>query len=356
MTQVDDWKGLRDWALGEAFDTDEGYDPLTIDEHHITYKLEPALEAVEAIEATLGGFDLYELEAKTKFTALEDAFGTVDILARAGDTCAVLDYKFGDGIQVQCKGNDQLMFYAAAAMLDPKFKDFTEGVDKFFLAIIQPLQTHDDVDEYYTTWTVSRAQIEQWVEFVVRIMKDVESPDAPLKTGPHCRWCKAKHCCPEYTRKPAEMQATTPIGVMSPTEIGHWLKVADDAETWVKSIRAKAHKELERGVQIPGFKLVKKRATRRYIDEDAAEEALVDVLGDGAHKKSLLSPAQVEKALGKPRYREVVDSLVHKVSSGTTMAPDSDPREDVSGAMNQLGDSLRLALNAEAKPKGKRKK
>ena len=85
--------------------------------------------------------------------------------------------------------------------------------------------------------------------------------------------------------------------------------------------------ELEAGRPVPGWKLVPKRATRRWRDEDAAP-ARLQALGlpeDELIARKLKSPAQVEKLLGSRRKREIADLVVAE-SGGTTLAPARDPR------------------------------
>ena len=60
---------------------------------------------------------------------------------------------------------------------------------------------------------------------------------------------------------------------------------------------------------------------------------------DALTKKELISPAQAEKLL-KPLKQKLPDDMVTSVSSGTTLAPESDPRPEVM----LLGQQLKAAL------------
>lgn len=331
---TDNWgpESIRDFAADHPVVEDVDITPELI-----TYKLEPALEALEEIEKQVGGFEFYELEVEAKFATVEGAFGTVDVLAKGKDgRCAVIDYKFGDGVTVTAEGNDQLLFYATAALLDPDLDDFTDGVDEFVLSIIQPREHYEEV---VTQTTVSRAELERFAVFVAERVKLAQDPKAPLKAGPHCRWCKAKPMCPALQQTSTDIVAVKPRE-LSTADLGYWLGVADRAEEWVRAVRAYAHEELERGVQVPGYKLVRKRATRRYKDEVVAEKKLRGLLGEPFAEPKLLSPAQAEKAMGKKKFAEAMGDQVEAVSSGNTMAPDTDKRPDVSSTISQLGDSI----------------
>ena len=81
-------------------------------------KLVPAVQALNAIDPN------QELEYAVEQTVsfgdlLPGVFGSCDIIGRLGDRAVILDWKFGDGVAVEAEENQQLMFYAAAAMRTP---------------------------------------------------------------------------------------------------------------------------------------------------------------------------------------------------------------------------------------------
>jgi len=126
----------------------------------------------------------------------------------------------------------------------------------------------------------------------------------------------------------------TPDVQLSDAELASILDRLDVIEPWIASVRKLAHERLEAGQAVPGWKLVPKRALRRWADEDHTQ-VLHELTADGIDagdvtEIKLLSPAQVEKALGKKLYEAVVAPHVTKISSGTTLAPDGDPRQRVS--------------------------
>jgi hypothetical protein len=87
---------------------------------------------------------------------------------------------------------------------------------------------------------------------------------------------------------------------------------------------------------------VPKRATRQWVDEAKAEQALMAAgLGaDDIFKKELLSPAQAEKVAKKAKVDFPADQVV-AVSSGNTIAPENDPRS----AVVLIGQQLTAALS-----------
>jgi hypothetical protein len=124
--------------------------------------------------------------------------------------------------------------------------------------------------------------------------------------------------------------------------LGAYLANADMLEDWIKDLRALAHQILDSGASVPGYKLVAKRGTRQWTKENEVVHWL-DGKGlepNEIYSKELLSPAQMEKVL-KKRKLTLPDDLVVSVSTGTTLAAESDPRP----AVLQLSSHLRGAIS-----------
>jgi hypothetical protein len=165
-----------------------------------------------------------------------------------------------------------------------------------------------------------------------------QEPDAPLAVGDHCTFCKALPTCPAQRQKAIEIAQTEFDVVETPSfpapelltdeQLSKILAAGPGLSEWLRSINQFVLNKLDRGEPVPGWKLVPKRASRKWKVDD---EALLDelcILGldfEGCHTRKILSPAQAEKAL-KAIKQKLPDTLVEKVSSGFNLAPDSDPR------------------------------
>jgi hypothetical protein len=95
-------------------------------------------------------------------------------------------------------------------------------------------------------------------------------------------------------------------------------------EAWFKSIREHVRELTEAGEET-GYKLVPKRAMRRWRDTDEVEAFLQNQIGEEAFARKLRSPAQAEKAL-KAIGMKLPEQLWVKISSGSNLVPESDPR------------------------------
>jgi hypothetical protein len=131
------------------------------------------------------------------------------------------------------------------------------------------------------------------------------------------------------------------IQAMDAAQLGEALSRADMLEGWISDLRGLALQVLETGGSVPGYKLVAKRATRKWVDEGTAKAALLKHLPESEVMEStVVSPAQAEKKLKKLKLG-LPDGTVISVSSGSTMAVESDPRP----AVLLIGQQLSAALS-----------
>jgi len=265
--------------------------------------------------------------------ALEGVFGSTDLIGRIGDRAVILDWKFGDGVMVEAEENPQGLFYAAAAMKTSSLQWAFDGAREVEIIIVQP--------PHIRRWVTTFARVREFERELVNAVKVAVEPDAPLALGDHCRWCTAKPICPQMTGA-IDRVAHTALKDVDSAVLGQALSLADRLESFIADARALAQARLEKGMAVPGYKLVPKRAVRQWFDEAKAEQALMAAgLGaDDIYKKELLSPAQAEKVAKKLGVTFPTDQVV-AVSSGNTIAPESDPRP----AALVISEQLRAALN-----------
>lgn len=274
---------------------------------------------------------VYEVEQRVGFgDILPGVFGSTDLIGRIGSRAIVLDWKFGDGVAVDAVENPQLMFYAAAAMRTEGSKWAFEDADEIECIIIQPPSIR--------RWVTTPKRIAEFEQQLVAAVKTALKPDAPLMHGDHCRWCAAKPICPRMTGA-VDRALKASLESLPAETIGKYLQNAELLEQWIADLRALAHRMLDNGQPVPGYKLVAKRATRQWVDEDKAAKALADLKVEPFEKK-IITPAAAEKLLKKSKLA-LPDDLVVAVSSGSTMAPESDPRP----AVLQIGQQLTAALS-----------
>ena len=292
-------------------------------------KLLPALAALDAVDPKAEME--YAVESVVGFgDFLPDVFGSVDLIGRLGRRAIVLDWKFGDGVPVEAKENAQLLFYAAAAIRTPATAWVFEDVDEVELIIVQPPSVK--------RWTTTVERVKQFEDELARAVKVALKPNAPLAAGDHCKWCAAKPVCPLMTGA-IDRIVKAKIEALPVEQIAHYLDQIPMVEGFIKDLQQLAHGLIEEGNAVPGWKLVNKRATRQWVDQKKAEEWLVAREIYPLEEPKLISPAAAEKVLKKTK-QNLPDDLVVAVSSGSTLAPESDPRP----AVVPIGQTLKKAM------------
>jgi hypothetical protein len=190
------------------------------------------------------------------------------------------------------------------------------------------------------TWTADAQELRLQEAEIRRKAKQTDDPNAPLRAGEHCRFCKAAAVCPE--RRAASLRACqiefAADGEMSAPEIaslgadqlGRLLSEIDQVEAWCKRVREYAFAEATNGHMPAGWKLVARRAVRKWNDEGETAKVLklYGLHDEEIFTRKILSPAQADKLVGK-KDAKALASLWSKTSSGATLAPESDPRESV---------------------------
>jgi hypothetical protein len=302
---------------------------ITID--HITDLLAPARDAVEDLFKLLDVGE-YILEAPVTYTPVEGSFGTVDMLAKGRhDLVIVADYKFGHGI-VSPVDNEQLKFYALAAMYDPRYKDFWTGEpdQTVVMAIIQP--KNDDRPNGLWTWQTTVHELFLTDAALRLAVAAAQKGTTEPSAGEHCRWCPAAAVCP------AQATAAKAINALKKEHLNDLeiaLELVESLEPWIGNVKKLAHDQLMRGDKIKGYKVVPKRATRKWV-EDRTELAST-LRGDKKLKKAdytiepdILSPTQLEKLCkAKGLAFHKFEKYITTKSSGLTVVPESDRRTGV---------------------------
>jgi hypothetical protein len=263
-----------------------------------------------------------KFKIEKKFAYSNDIGGTVDFMAIIKDTLHIVDLKYGAGQQVSPEDNSQLMFYAALALTELKDPIIT----KVRLTIVQPRNggiSHADMDA------------ERIANHMKRILKRIEYIEANtteyVPSESACFFCAGKMMCPAFKSKAvdevkalfAPQTPSQPVNLKSmPMHV--LLDLADMADMFSSEVRKLAFEEANSGNVPEGYKLVAKRAMRKWNNEAQAIEMLSKVK-PMSEICELKSPAQMEKILDKT----IVNELCSAISSGVSLVKESSKRPEV---------------------------
>jgi hypothetical protein len=285
--------------------------------------LEAVMVYVDACRAEVQTGDDWGVEQRLQYS--DDVWGTADFVRYRPSTGELLvcDYKHGIGVAVEVENNPQALIYGLMKAKNLR----NRGISSVTLMIVQPRCPHPDGP--VRRWTFHGVDFLEFEDRLLDAIAATRSVDAPLAAGDHCRWCPAKPICPALRAATLDQARAdfAPGLPYDPASLAAALDQIPLLETWIKATREFAYEEAIAGRTPAGWKLVEKRATRKWRDE-ASAAAMLELLmapDEIYEPRALLSPAKIEKALRKDERHKIALYTVAE-SSGLTLVPESDKR------------------------------
>lgn len=255
-------------------------------------------------------------------TYAKGGFGTADCVLVSGSTLYVIDFKYGKGVPVSAEGNPQLSLYALGAYEAYKI---LYPITEVQLAIVQPRL--DSISE----WGCTVEELLEFGEFVKRQADLAWKGEGNFQPGEKtCRFCRARAVC--RARAEENVKLAFAVGKKPPlvtdSEVGEYLRQGEDVDAWLKDLKEYALGQCLAGKEIPGWKAVEGRGSRDWTDMEEAFRVLQEKEIPKAllYEEKPLTLAQVEKAIGKKEFNELVGKYVKKNPGKPALAPESDKR------------------------------
>lgn len=356
-TFVDNWIDIRtnDGSkrfvdLDEPPEDDMRFFPVT---EEMADAVAMYVDHVKSLAAAAKGEVIVEAEQRLDMRHLhESIFGTGDatVLDIEARHLHVVDFKYGRGVAVDADQNPQLILYAAGAAR----RHHNHNLERLTVHVVQPRAQHaKGVIRSFDLDVIDLWEFEDGVrdgalrtEMAAAAYDDADR-DAWAKeylaAGEWCRFCPAYGLCPVARQDAYDAAMYEDDGVtlldpekMTLEQLSEALTRRERIKNWADAVAAFGHKVAESGQQIPGFKLVAKRAIRKWKNAAEAEEHLLLLCHDKAEiytEPKLQTPAKLERLFpgkNKDERQAAMADLVEKKSSGTNLAPLDDPRPPVS--------------------------
>lgn len=351
---------LLEHCLREREDDALGYEGMNLQPGWPVYTqedTEAVQVAVDFVNAILNSTEGAVLHIEYSAALSEDVGGTADVVIwlPASRMLHVIDYKHGRGKFVDVDQNPQVKLYAVSVL--------KQMPDVHPIAVITTIiQPRCPTGSPVRAATYSPAQLmwfEEQVEEAVAMARAPNWQDYLVPGDRQCDWCPAAAVCPAVQKAQADalndlwpVSAEVPAGdevtvtfprpgdMRSPEGLARALSVVPLLKTWASAIEDAAETAAQGGMQIPGYKLVDKRAMRKWSDEEGLL-AWAATKGLTVQEPKTLSPAQAEKvvkaALKTAGVAEMA-AFVIKESSGTKLVADSAAGDPV--------DPVRIAAGA----------
>lgn len=271
----------------------------------------------------------YELFVEHKFHhpgIHEKFYGTSDatLVMPSYKMLRVYDYKHGKGVPVSVVENDQLLYYALGIWYELP-ANVRGVIERIELYIVQP---RAGMDEPVQMWATTPAYLLEWLQR--RLLPAIEISESglgELNAGPWCQFCPVKqaNACPELlagAQEAADASGVVDVKQLGNDELAAWMEKRDAVKMFLTEIERETYRRLNASVEIPGWKLVKKRANRVW--KEGAEKALYAQYGSEIWEKKMLSPAQVEEL---PGGEELTKKFAKPPDTGLTVAPASSKKK-----------------------------
>lgn len=292
-------------------------------------------------ELTKSADDVVLLEQRVDFSPwVPEGFGTCDCIILSGKTLRIIDYKYGQGVPVNAERNPQMMLYALGALNDYGVAIEPETVE---MHIYQPR-----IDNI-STWSLPAADLLEWADKEVKPTAEKAHKGKGLyKAGSWCKFCQHAGKCRTLTRTCTEYVeahgARHGVKVLAPHEVAEVLTMEPLVALWLKRVKDQALTTLLDGGEIPGYKVVEgKLGNRKWTDELQVLDALTAAGYDRetVTETKLLSPAQMDKAVGKKRAAELLEEYISRSPGAPTVVAATDKRpayDRVAEAKNDFND------------------
>lgn len=263
-----------------------------------------------------------------------DLYGTADAIVWKPEQKElwVLDFKYGAGVPVDAEENPQGLYYALGALLETGLP-----ARSVYIGIVQPRCEHAEGPVRH--WCLPAIDLLEEADKLLAEVKATEDPEAETNPGEWCQFCPAAALCPELKDMAVTAVHADQALDYSPEELADSLDLVPRLKGWIKAVETFALERAEAGNPVPRYKLVEKRATRKWSDDGDAIIGLrkYGLDDEDIYTRSLRTVAQIEKKVGKAAFAEAFSAVVVKESSGLTLVPESDKRPAVTaGGFNNL--------------------
>ena len=266
------------------------------------------------------------LEQRVDFSPwVPEGFGTCDCILIQGDTLTIIDYKYGQGVTVSAVDNPQMKLYALGALND---YGIALDVARVEMHIFQPRINNISRD------SLTVEELTTWAEKTVKpIAQKAIKGKGAYEPGEHCRFCPHSGRCRALTKVCTEyvtahgMRAAVPV--LAPWEVAEVLRMEPLVSLWLKKVKAQALTDLLDGKEVPGYKVVAgKEGNRKWTDELQVAEALkgAGYSQEDYTETKLLSPAGMDKAIGKKKAAELLEQFIHRPPGAPAVVPATDKR------------------------------
>lgn len=266
-----------------------------------------------------------KIEHRVDFSDLVPrGYSIIDALLLSDECIDVIDLKYGKGVPVSAVDNDQLKLYALGALWANRLYYDVHWIK---LHIVQPRL--DNI----STFEMRSTELIEWArDYVAPQVRKALAGEGELVVGDHCRWCRAKPKCKAYAdlmQQTLDADFGEPGRTISDEQVLALYEKAPLISAWIKAAGEYLLNEALAGKQLPGYKVVEGRSSRRWANPLEVERRLRAYGLDGSDilTSKLKGLGDIGNLMSKDRFKELLGDLVERPQGKPTLAPLSDKRK-----------------------------
>lgn len=251
-----------------------------------------------------------------------EVWGTSDTVIVSPDTIHIVDFKYGQGVQVSPVENPQLRLYALGAL--KAYGDMLGTTKTVKMTIHQPRLQHTETD------TMSAAALRRWRdEVAIPGAKVALSDSAPF--GPSedaCRFCPMAGNCRARVEYMTEIDFGEDPDTISNEEMAELVSRIKDIRRWTDELEKEAlHRAYSEGQHLPGMKVVMRGARMTIADAAYAIQLLIDAgyTAEQVVNTRTKSLGDLDKLVGgRKRLLELAGKAMKQSEGKPAIVPESD--------------------------------
>lgn len=225
--------------------TEEQKDAVSECRNFVRRLVEGIDDAIIMVEETLPYHDMFGAEL---------LFGTADLIIRCpNDHAIVIDWKFGHTAVPPPHANLQIqtLCLMAARRYD---------LDSVLGVIFCPRQHAKQEFRF------GRRELEQIEANLLDVVHAAQKETPPLHMNEYCRWCRARHTCPEMAKGAALMVMKEEVRNITAQNLGRRLTAARTIKPLIDQIEKEAIRRLRGGETVAGWQL-KETSGDRFVSD-----------------------------------------------------------------------------------------
>jgi hypothetical protein len=231
----------------------------------------------------------------------EKCFGTPDafLYDRIGRTLYIWDFKYGH-LYIDEFENWQTITYVAGIMDLYNINEFNDQNLRVVFRIVQPRAYGDGGP--IREWSVKGSDLRRYINILNKNAHIALSSEAVNHTGSHCRYCGARHICPDALKAGLSLYEATSkptVQNLSLEALGTQYSIIERAKEQIGYLESGFQEQikhlLKSGKNVPGYVLTPSIGRERWNRPESEVITMGEMMGQNLSAGKAITPNQARK-------------------------------------------------------------